>query len=590
MNSKSEFNFEKMTPKVYVFGAAIILIGIIGVYLMTARPKDFPLLTIFFYSIPSNCAISLFPHEPVLVFFGKFVNLWALTAVATLGTIAAAYLDYKFFTPILNLAYSSKYKSHRFYQKAHKLFYKMPFWAIVIAGFTPIPFYLFKFMVYSSKYSLWRYLAAVAIGRFPRYYLLAFLGYTFQVPDWLIIATFITMFLIVYYRKVFQIISWPFLKLYRLITGDNSKHGDNMSKSVPTMMAIRIAARAAKNLIFKRPLCIALEVTHNCTANCRHCDKGAKVEDNPVGPEEYKRICDEISPTMIQIAGGEPMKRDNLVDIVKALHRPCRPPILILITNATLLTEEKYFELREAGIKQFSISLDFPDERHDKNRRVPGLFNHLNTLVPKLLSYGHNDVTINSCITRENYPYIKDMARLVAGWGAKLNFSIYTDLRTHNPELNLRHPEDTRELRKIIDEIYDPQNGYNSVMTAERVFRRYCDFFENGCNIPNCQTGRKFLVINPDGRLTPCAMFIEERYDSRQELIKKFADKTDCGGCYISIRANTEKSAWELISDNLRAMRMTNEDSTRLEDELTADIPEQKSKEAKEPETMKKAS
>ncbi len=173
--------------------------------MITARTEDFPLLTIFIYSIPSNCAIALFPHEPVLVLYGKTVNIWSLSTIATLGTILAAFLDYKFFSPLLNLEYSAKFKSHNLYKKAYKWFYKLPFVVIAVAGFTPIPFYPFKFMVYASKYPLRKYLAAVAVGRFPRYLCLSALGFVFQIPNWLIFGVFIFMFLLVYYNKI---VSW----------------------------------------------------------------------------------------------------------------------------------------------------------------------------------------------------------------------------------------------------------------------------------------------------------------------------------------------------------------------------------------------
>lgn len=330
-----------------------------------------------------------------------------------------------------------------------------------------------------------------------------------------------------------------------------------MPKNILILFAFRMAAHTVKNLIIKRPICIALEVTHNCTANCRHCDKGPKVEDNPVGADVYKKICDELSPSLIQIAGGEPLLRHDLPEIVHSLYRPNSPPYLVLVTNGSLLTKEKYLELREAGIRQFSISLDFPDERHDDFRRVPGLFDHLNRLIPELLALGNGDVVVNTCITRANYLYLLDIAEKVASWGAKLNFSSYTDLRTHNLQFNLRHPEDTQRLSAIIDKMYSTENGCRSVMTSEKVLRRYNRFYENNCHFPNCRTGRRFLIVNPDGKLTPCALFIEERYTSRKELIEKFADKNDCSGCYISMRANTEKSAWELLTDNLNFFKLS---------------------------------
>lgn len=194
-----------MTPRTWGFGGAMLALGILGVWLWWYYKIEYPYLTIFFYSIPSNAGISLFPHEPLLVWYGKYIDLWNMALVATAGTVAAAFLDYMFFAPVLNLGYSSKYKSTEKYQKAHKWFYKFPFWSIVVAGFTPIPFFPFKFMVYASKYPIWRYLVAVIIGRLPRYYLLGKAGQFFQIPDWLIISAFLAMFLLVYYKKI---INW----------------------------------------------------------------------------------------------------------------------------------------------------------------------------------------------------------------------------------------------------------------------------------------------------------------------------------------------------------------------------------------------
>lgn len=331
-----------------------------------------------------------------------------------------------------------------------------------------------------------------------------------------------------------------------------------MSKVIPTKVAVSIAFHTLKNIMFNRPICLALEVTHNCTADCFHCDKGPRVEDNKVSPDEFKRIINEIDPPFIQIAGGEPLLRQDLPEIVHRLHRPGRSPLLVLITNSSLLTVEKYLELREAGISQFSISLDFPDDRHDKNRKIPGLFARMDKLLPKLVSFGNGDVTINACITRDNYTYIKDMVAVCRRWKAKMNFSVYTDLRTHNKDLNLRHPEDTRVMNRLIDELYaDPQLA-GWTMTAKKVLRSYCRFFEDGMSQPDCQAGHRFLVVNPDGQLTPCAMFIKTRYKTREELVEKFSNHNTCDGCYISTRGNTEKTVWQLLTDNLAALRLSN--------------------------------
>lgn len=233
MKPKAEYTetpgnrYDVMTYRTYVFGAAIVLFGGIGVYMMVTKPYMYPLLTIFFYSIPANCAISIVPHDPVMVWYGKTVNLWYLSIAATLGTLLACYIDYRFFTPVLNLRYSAKYKSHYIYKKCHLWFYKLPFLSLTVAGFIPIiPFSPFKFMVYSSKYSLLKYLLAVMAGRFPRYCLLALVGYSFQVPNWLIAGSFLILLGMVNYRKIFGWTTRPFVALFRLLKSHSLANGD----------------------------------------------------------------------------------------------------------------------------------------------------------------------------------------------------------------------------------------------------------------------------------------------------------------------------------------------------------------------------
>lgn len=554
---KQDSTFESMTPRTWLLTGIMIVLGVVGVWMMTTKPTKLPYLTVFFYSIPSNAGISLFPHEPVLIWCGKFMNLWVLSAVAAAGTLVSAFLDYRIFAKVLNLKYSGRYKSTDMYRKAHRWFYRMPFISLVVAGFTPIPFFPFKFMVYSSRYPLWKYMIAVAVGRFPRYYLLATVGKVFQVPDWLIIVAFLGMFLLVYMKKIFGWLSNFSRMIGRLLRGEPLRDGEKMSRSRLTLVAIRVAMHTFWNLVFRKPICVALEVTHNCTANCHHCDKGEEVEDNMVSADEFRRVIYRIKPPFIQIAGGEPLLRDDLPKIVRELHRPRNWPLLVLITNASLLTREKYYELREAGILQFSISLDFPDVRHDTYRNIPGLFDHLDTLIPRLIAEGNGDIVINCCITRDNYKYIKEMVAICRRWKAKMNFSVYTELRTYNKDLNLRHPEDTDALNQLIDELYADPELSTWTMTSEKVLRSYNRFFENGMKQPNCQAGYRFLVVNPDGQLTPCAMFIETRYRTLKDLLEKFAKHNTCEGCYISTRGNTEKTMWQLFTDNMTALRIS---------------------------------
>lgn len=321
-------------------------------------------------------------------------------------------------------------------------------------------------------------------------------------------------------------------------------------RNVPATMVFKAVARYFKNYFTNKPLAVSFEVTHSCTANCRHCDKGGIENEVLATPEQYRTIYKEIKPIVAQVSGGEPLLRDDVLDIVRALKNPGDLPYIVVITNGSLLTLEKYLQLKKAGVDGFGISLDFPDERHDRNRRLPGLYSHLNELLPRISAMGYKDTSLITVITRENLPYLFDIVKKAEEWNVFVNFSMYTKLRTGNTAFLLSTEEDLRSFRETIDKLVELKRKNGRIIATEYVLRRSIEFFEKG-TIPNCQAGKGCLVINPDGSMFPCAMKKEVRYWSQKELIEKFSKNNKCGECYISMRANTGKTIWQMLRDSL---------------------------------------
>jgi len=316
------------------------------------------------------------------------------------------------------------------------------------------------------------------------------------------------------------------------------------------MRELEAASRWITNSITGKPWAISIEVTHNCNANCKHCDKGEMIKnEKQATAEEYFQIYKKIKPLVVQISGGEPLMRKDILDIVRAFANPGHLPYIVFVTNAGLLNEEKYDQLKEAGVDKFSISIDFPDDRHDKNRNIPGLFKHLNELIPKIMAKGNNDVTMITCVTSGNYPYLLDNLRVVRDWGACLNFSMYTAGRTGDKSLLITSDEDKAEFRKVIDQLIEAKRNGACIFSSENVLNRYYQFFENGAKAGGCKVGKRSLVVNPDGTLCPCAMKKTTTFKTPKELKNKFAKTNTCDQCFISLRANTEKPIWEVVRD-----------------------------------------
>lgn len=186
--------YDRLPPHVWWLGALMVAIGLATFLLIATLGRGNGYLYLALYSIPANTAISLFPHEPVLIYYGTFANLWLAALAATAGTIAAGWLDHRVFVPVLNYRKVTSYKESRLYRKATGLFMKYPFATLVLTGFTPIPFWPFKLLCFSIHYPLSRYLSALVLARYPRYFLLAWLGASVGIPPWILIAAVALVF------------------------------------------------------------------------------------------------------------------------------------------------------------------------------------------------------------------------------------------------------------------------------------------------------------------------------------------------------------------------------------------------------------
>lgn len=313
-----------------------------------------------------------------------------------------------------------------------------------------------------------------------------------------------------------------------------------------------LAGRGLINYITKRPFCVSFEITHRCNARCKHCNRGGPVDEEWASAQRFGQIVREIKPLIAQLSGGEPLLRKDLEKIIEAIRNPRGTPYIIVITNGILLTKEKYFRLKEAGVDEFSISLDYPDERHDEFRRVPGLFRRIKELVKDLSSEEKKAITLCCVIQSDNFRDLIRMAYLAKGWNVKINFSAYNTLRTNDKSYMLSKGE-IEEFKEIIKKLLDFKRRYKTIYTSRYVFEKTSEFFEKG-SIPDCRTGERFFNVNPDGTFSPCGLIIKD-YRSQRELSKNISKNSICNHCFTSIRANSEKPLRYLIKDSLYTLR-----------------------------------
>lgn len=317
------------------------------------------------------------------------------------------------------------------------------------------------------------------------------------------------------------------------------------------LRTLSLGRRGILNYAGNGPMCVSFEITHNCNASCKHCHRRGIFEEERATPERFGEICRELKPVVTQVSGGEPLLRKDVYDIVRALRQSDGTPYIVFVTNAALLTTDAYHRLLEAGVDVFSVSLDYPDERHDEFRRIPGLFGRIGKLAASLNGNGGKAITLNSVVQSDNFRELVKMAEVARDWGVDINFSPYTWLRTNDMGYMISE-EDLPAFRDIIDELIAFKNEYGVVRTTNSFFNDMYDFFKNR-SIPDCKAGERFLVVNPDGSLSPCGLIMTS-HGTLQELRTEFSANNTCTFCHTCIRASTEKPFNNLIRGGLKSL------------------------------------
>src|SRR5689334_13960169 len=121
-------------------------------------------------------------------------------------------------------------------------------------------------------------------------------------------------------------------------------------RKVPLFESLRIIGRGSRNWVAGRPIVVSFEVTDSCNCYCRHCDHGGpRDETRTLRPADYRRYTENLRPCVVQVSGGEPLLRDDIIEIVRNIQDGSGLPYTILVSNWALMSEDLYARLRDAG-------------------------------------------------------------------------------------------------------------------------------------------------------------------------------------------------------------------------------------------------
>jgi MoaA/NifB/PqqE/SkfB family radical SAM enzyme len=294
----------------------------------------------------------------------------------------------------------------------------------------------------------------------------------------------------------------------------------------------------------KRPLWCAWQVTYRCNFRCSFCDYWtdkypSKTELTPAQFAAGAKKLGEIGNMMISIAGGEPLLRKDLPEIVQAIAAYHLP---MITTNGWLATEQTARELWASGLYGASISVDFDDaEKHDAARGVNGAYDRAVKaleIFAAARTSPRQKVNLMAVLRRDNLDHMEKLILLAKKHGAYFMVQPYCHLKNGKTSF-------TPEARVSAHLLALKKKHRNFLSNAE-FLARFDQALSGG--VTGCLAGRSFFNIDEKGDIAKCVEDMEHPIGNilalsadeiAQGLARAFREN-NCNWCWYNCRGEVE--------------------------------------------------
>ncbi len=251
----------------------------------------------------------------------------------------------------------------------------------------------------------------------------------------------------------------------------------------------------------RRPVWCAWQVTYRCNFRCRFChywhDPLGRAEEPSLRQyAEGARKLASFGTLMISLAGGEPMLRTDLPEIVRILGRHHFP---FVTTNGWFVTPESARELMRADVWGVSVSIDYADPaRHDARRGMDGAWEQAWRAV-ELLSdariHRHQRVNVISVLMDDNVDDVEPLVRMAAERDAYYMVQPYGFLKTGTRRYEHNDGPVGPRLTAL-------RAAWPNFLSNPHYLARFDQFLDGG--VPGCRAGNAFFNIDSTGDVAIC--------------------------------------------------------------------------------------
>jgi len=326
---------------------------------------------------------------------------------------------------------------------------------------------------------------------------------------------------------------------------------------------------------------LAWELTRRCNLACIHCRALAAEDPTPgeLSLDDIGSVLGQVTEharPLVILSGGEPLLRHDLLDIVRAVRAHDLP--VAVASNGTLLTAEVARELRRAGVRRLSISLDGASAAtHDAFRQSEGAFEGALRGAAAAREAGL-PFQVNMTLTAETAGELHKVVRLCRRIGA-VALHLFVLVPTGRARVLPVAPLAPAQYEELLERVCELalQSELDVRVTCGPQFARVArqrapDLVDHqageGPGVTGCLAGVSFCFIGAEGDVQPCGYFQVSCGNVRQHsfndiweqspLLGALRDRTaykgTCGRCeYVHVCGGCRARAYETTGDFLDA-------------------------------------
>jgi radical SAM enzyme (rSAM/lipoprotein system) len=223
--------------------------------------------------------------------------------------------------------------------------------------------------------------------------------------------------------------------------------------------------------------------------------------------EDFLRVIDQsVTPhvdphkVLIIISGGEPLMRKDLAEVGKALEQRGYP--WGMVTNGLALTEKRFKELMQSGLRSMAISFDGMKDNHNWLRQHPLAFEGATRAIKLAAATPSLTWDVVTCVNQRTINQLDEMQQYLWSIGVR-NWRLITidpmGRAADNPELLLT-PDQHRQLLDYIRE--KRKQGLHISYSCEGFMPDY--ELEVRDHLFHCAAGVSVASILIDGSISAC--------------------------------------------------------------------------------------